>query len=131
MNTPVLSIQKHKYTTLKQDQGDQLDIHEIGPMTIAGSFKISQALADEYGLKRLHKGLILCLTSDFYHSSHNLIGNALTYPDDLEKIDDSYIGYFAFKLDTLTNMNLKGKAYITVSLLGIISNTLEIEIPDV
>ena len=69
------------------------------------------------------------MTSGMYNEYHNLVGGALTFPDDVEFTGDNITGYFTVKLDTLLNMNLTNTAYITVSLGDLLSNTVTVEVP--
>jgi len=129
VKTPKISFKKHEYVTTDLADAEQVVISLAAPGILCGIFAVKKSYLDDIELRRSHKALVLTMTSGLYHETHNLIGGALTFPDDVDFAADNVMGYFTIKLDTLLNMNIDSTAYITVSLGDLLSNTVTVETP--
>jgi len=126
MKTPKISFLKHEYVDVEVSNSDQIQIKLVSQNIVSGAFSVNKALIDELKLKRVHKAIVISLTSGLYSETHNLIGGALTFLDDLVYSGDMVVGYFTMRLDTLFNMNLDNIAFVTMSFGDVLSNTIVI-----
>ena len=127
MKTPRITFKKHDYVKTGLGGSEFVTIVESAPGILSGLFSVKKSRIQEYQIERPHKALIISLTSEFHCETRNLVGGALTFPDDVYTSGESVMGYFTIQMDTLLNMQFERTAFVTVSYGELLSYTLRFE----
>ena len=119
--TDTVSLKQH--SAFKQlPKGDEwLAIKSAGRI-LYGVFQITAETANRWSISRPHKSLVITVTSGPDNKSQNLLGDRISFPDDLLASGKVLMGHFAVQLDSLVEITPEKEYFIVVSLNSMLSN---------
>jgi hypothetical protein len=78
------------------------------------------------GGKKPAEALVLVVISGYETFAVNILGEALLFEDDYQKVDDLWLGHVNFKLSDYKSLDPSAEYYVTVALGTFLSNTLHL-----
>lgn len=91
-------------------------------LRLYGAYQVSAADAEALGARPLQRALVVTASSGMWFEAWNLVGEAITFPDDEQRAGDMVRGYFNVDLLRRVDVRPYGTGYVLVSLGPMLSN---------